>query len=161
VLVTKPEIAMQAHITGGGQERNRRAGTENLPGIAGLAAALQEAVRNMEAENRTCAVLAAEVEANLPEGVALVGEGAKAPHIRQLILPQGTGEDAVIALDMRGFAVSQGSACSSGRTTGSTTLAAMGYGPDDARRGLRFSWGWASRPGDAAEAMTALKEYLA
>lgn len=147
-LVIKPETPLTAQLTGGGQERNRRAGTENTAAIAGMAAAFEAAVAAMDAETATATTLATALETGLPAHLRMVGADApKLPHIRQILLPETsprTGEDAVMALDLAGIAASQGSACSSGKTTGSASLIAMGYSPAQSRRALRLSWSWAN-----------------
>lgn len=156
-LVLKSGIAMLATQTGGAQERNRRGGTENLPAIAGLAAALQAALRNLAAETQAAQQLADYVEQHLPATVALVAPGsAKVPHVRQLLTPGRKGEDMVLKLDVAGIAVSQGSACSSGRVQASHVLQAMGYDAMQAGEGLRLSWGWNSQLADVQAALAAL-----
>lgn len=159
-LVVKSEIVMEALVTGGAQERNRRAGTENVAGIVGMAAALKDAVGGLAAEEVRLRglqdVLRAEL-VGLP--VEIVGTGEKAPHLLQMVVPGWKGEDLVIAMDLKGVAVSQGSACSSGRIEASHVLEAMGYGAL-AGSALRMSWGWATTADEIKAAARALKEIL-
>lgn len=159
-LVVKSEIAMDALVTGGAQERNRRAGTENVAGMVGMAAALEEAMGGLESEAVRLRglqdVLLAEL-AGLP--VEVVGEGDKVPHVLQVVVPGWKGEDLVIAMDLKGVAVSQGSACSSGRIEASHVLEAMGYGVL-AGSALRFSWGFATTEDDIRTGAQALREVL-
>ncbi len=156
-LIVKPEVLMQATQTGGAQERNRRGGTENLAGAVGLAAALQTALENLETETRTALELAKYLEQNLPQGVQMVApQSPKVPHVRQLHVPGRKGEDLVMQLDLAGIAVSQGSACSSGRVQASHVLQAMGYNDTAAGEGLRLSWGWQSQLADLQAALAAL-----
>jgi cysteine desulfurase len=156
-LVLKSEVAMLATQTGGAQERNRRGGTENLAGAVGLAAALGAALGNLEHETRIALELASYLENNLPQGVQMVApKSAKVPHVRQLHTPGRKGEDMVMQLDVAGVAVSQGSACSSGRVVASHVLQAMGFDETSAGEGLRLSWGWNSQLPDVKAALAAL-----
>jgi cysteine desulfurase len=156
-LVLKPEVAMLATQTGGAQERNRRGGTENLAGAVGLAAALGAALEQLASETRTALELASYLEQNLPQGVKLVAPNSpKVPHVRQLLTPGRKGEDMVLKLDVAGVAVSQGSACSSGRVVASHVLQAMGFDETAAGEGLRLSWGWNSELPDVQAALAAL-----
>jgi len=153
-LVVRPEVPMLATQTGGAQERHRRAGTENLTAIVGLAAALQAALGNLAAEARSAQQMADFLAQNLPPQVAMVApESAKIPHIRQLHTPGRRGEDVVMQLDVTGIAVSQGSACSSGRVQASHVLQAMGYTEAAAGEGLRLSWGWNSQLAEVQAAL--------
>lgn len=139
-LVLKNEVDINALLTGGGQERNRRAGTENMPGIVGMGAAAATLAEDYTPLN----TLKTQLEDGLKKmeiGIKIVGEDApRAPHICQFITPNLNGPDAVIALDLAGFAVSQGSACSSGRVEASHVLLAQGLGKN-AGSGLRVSFG--------------------
>jgi cysteine desulfurase len=162
-LVVKPEIQdrMEAQMRGGAQERHRRAGTENLPGIAGMGAAL-EARGDMGAESlRLQEFMDMLVEGlqGLPAGV-VAPRAAKVPHIVQILTPGRPGEDLVIAMDLAGVAVSQGSACSSGRVAASHVLKAMGYNEKEAGEGLRVSLGWATTAGDVQAGIAALQKVL-
>ena len=156
-LVVKPELPMEALMTGGAQERNRRAGTENLAGICGMAAALSEAMQNVQTETAAALQLATILEKHLPSSCQLVAPTSpKVPHMRQLLTPGRKGEEMVMKLDLAGIAASQGSACSSGRVQASHVLKAMGYTEQHAGEGLRLSWGWASRPADIEAALKLL-----
>ncbi|RYG60244.1 MAG: cysteine desulfurase [Alphaproteobacteria bacterium] len=158
VLVLKNELEMQALITGGAQERNRRAGTENVLAIGGMATALQAAVEHMHAERALAEAMASALEAGVAgmTGVHLAGaEAVKLGHVRQLLIPAMKGDDVVIGMDMRGVAVSQGSACGSGRVKESHVLSAMGL-QDMAGHAVRMSWGWDSRLADIDVALEAL-----
>jgi cysteine desulfurase len=155
-LIVKPEIAMHAHITGGGQERNRRAGTENVAAMAGMAAALDVAISSMPAETELAHQMAAALEKNLPHGFQIIApHAAKVPHVR-LILTPFAGEMLVMKADMAGVCVSQGSACSSGRVVPSHVLLAMGYSEAEALQAVRLSWGWGSAVADIGVGLSAL-----
>lgn len=154
VLIVKPEVKMEAILTGGSQERNRRAGTENVLAIGGMAAALEAAVGGMNVELGVAGRLAALVDGS---GLEIVGGGVeRVAHVRQVITPGKRGEDVVIGMDMRGIAVSQGSACGSGRVKESHVLRAMGFG-EKAGTAVRLSWGWGTSEGEVASGVVALK----
>ncbi len=157
-LVVKPEIPLNSVITGGAQERNRRAGTENTMAIMGMAAALESAMSAMDEETRAANTWAKSLEKGLPSTIHMVAPKAeKVPHVRQFLTPGLKGEDAVIALDLQGIAASQGAACSSGRVSASHVLQAMGFSEHEAAEGLRLSWGWATTESDIHRAITALQ----
>jgi cysteine desulfurase len=133
---------------GGGQERNRRGGTENLIGIAGFGAAAVEAVRDLEGEGRRLLGLRQRLEDGLkaiwPEAIIF---GEKAPEGRvantlQFAIPGLKAQTALMALDLDGIAVSSGSACSSGTMKFSEVVRAMGYELEIAEGAVRVSMGW-------------------
>jgi cysteine desulfurase len=161
-LVVRPEVQsrMTAQLTGGAQERNRRAGTENVVGLAGLKATVE--AMDVQAEARHMGMLLSQLSAGLAGlPVRLVAPtAAKAPHILQLLTPGRKGEDMVIGLDLKGIAASQGSACSSGRVQSSHVLQAMGHSVEEAGQGLRLSLGWASTQNDVDAALSALRGLL-
>ena len=145
-LILRRGTDLEARISGGGQEMGRRAGTENIIGIAGFAAALQAGVADVAA-GRWEAV--AEFRNILEEAIAeaspqtiLVGKAvARLPNTSCLITPGWKGELQVMAMDLAGFAVSAGSACSSGKMRASRALIAMGHDPDAAASAIRVSLG--------------------
>ena len=129
-------------LTGGGQERRRRSGTENVPAIAGFGVAAAQAGHHIADAGRMRA-LARRLEGGIrsvaPDAV-IAGEGAS--RLPNTILFAASGvpaETAVIAFDLEGVAVSAGSACSSGKVVESHVLRAMGYGGETARGGIRVS----------------------
>ncbi|MFZ2586710.1 MAG: cysteine desulfurase family protein [Alphaproteobacteria bacterium] len=157
VLVVKSEVQdrMVAQMTGGAQERNRRAGTENVVGIVGLGAAVK--ALDVARERETVAGLMERFVAGL-EGLPLevvAPKAAKVGHVVQLVGPM-LGEDMVMALDMQGVAVSQGSACSSGRVAVSHVLRAMGVEEGAARRAFRVSMGWGTSPRDVEQMLATM-----
>ncbi len=161
VVVLKPELEMLASITGGAQERNRRAGTENLAAIGGAAVALEEAVANMNAERTVARAFNATVCA-AAEGIGLRVVGKDSPrveHVAQVITPKN-GSDVVIGMDLKGVAISQGSACGSGKVKESHVLRAMGYSAEEATQAVRLSWGWATTEGDIQAGVNALNAVL-
>ena len=157
VLVLKPELEMLATVTGGAQERNRRAGTENVAAIGGAAAALTEAVFHMEAERATARSFNEAVStAAEAMGLHVVGKASpRMEHVVQLLTPKA-GSDVVIGMDLKGVAISQGSACGSGKVKESHVLRAMGYSPDEAGRAVRLSWGWGTTEAEIQAGIQAL-----
>ena len=145
---------------GGHHERDRRPGTENVPALAGLGAAAERAGHHLEAEAQLLASLRDRLENAALEripGVAVNGAGAcRTPNTTNISFDGIDGEALVIALDLRGFAVSTGSACSSGAITPSHVLTAIGLSAERARASIRFSLGRSN----TAEQVDALVEAL-
>jgi len=137
-LIVRQGIEITALTKGGGQEQGRRGGTPPLPAIAGLAAALGEAY-----DADRISAYRDEIEA-FCINLGAIAPGATAPRLpntTNLALPGVRAETQLIALDMAGFAVSAGSACSSGKLAASHVLTAMGYG-DLAGQAIRVSLPW-------------------
>ena len=130
-------------LRGGGQERGVRAGTENVAGIAGFGAAAASAASAMRTDGERMRALRDRLEAGLQEGRTLVfGRNAdRLPNTSLFAAPGLRAETALINLDLDGFAVSSGSACSSGKVTVSHVLAAMGVPSDLASGAIRLSVG--------------------
>jgi cysteine desulfurase len=133
-------------LRGGGQEQNRRSGTENVIGIAGFGAAAEAAKRDVDAGAWE---KVAELRNILEKGIAahsnktiFVGKDApRLPNTSCMITPGWKGETQVMQMDLAGFAVSAGSACSSGKVKASTVLRAMGYDEIEASSAIRVSLG--------------------
>ena len=162
-LIVKDGAPLTPLIASGGQELNRRAGTENVAALAAFGAAAEEAT-NFSAENACLAALRDGFEAKLkllaPD---LIIFGASAPRLANtsnFAIPNLAAETAIIALDLDGVAVSSGAACSSGKVGRSHVLAAMGVSDELSRCGLRVSFGWASTEQDADAAIASLKKLL-
>ncbi len=132
-------------ILGGGQELGLRAGTENIPGIAAFAAAL-EACTLLDAAVKAAQ---AEVEAALIQtGATILGAAAeRVPGVTCLVQPGWASSLQLIHMDMAGVCVSSGSACSSGKVKASRVVTAMGH-PELADKVLRVSAGWATQGDD-------------
>ncbi len=146
-LVLAPAVEPAALLRGGGQEGRRRAGTPNLPGIVGFAAAasLTTDWQAMAAERDRLERLA---RARRPEVEIAGGTAARLPNIACLVTPGLAGDLQMMALDLAGIAVGVGAACSSGRIGPSHVLAAMGLPADHAGAAIRVSLGWSSLPAD-------------
>lgn len=131
---------------GGRHERSRRAGTENVPGIVALGKAAELAKQGFEnGETARIGALRDQIEQTIlgeVETIGVNGEGApRVPNTTNIHFDHIEGEALVIALDLKGLALSTGAACSSGALEPSHVLVAMGLRPDQARASLRFSLG--------------------
>lgn len=151
-LIVRDDIAgLEPLIRGGGQEKGRRAGTENVLGILGFGAALDAAMEQAEAESSRIRGLQARLETGLmadPATVIFAREAARLPNTTLAAAPGMKAETAVIGFDLEGIAVSSGSACSSGKVQPSHVLAAMGVPTDLARGAIRISLGWNTSESD-------------
>lgn len=133
-------------LRGGGQELGRRAGTENVAGIAGFGAAVAAAMRALQDERPRLEKLRNRLENGLrrTSGVIVLSDsGPRLPNTTLFAVPGLRAETAVIGFDLEGIAVSSGSACSSGKVQLSHVLVAMGF-PELAQSGLRLSLGWST-----------------
>jgi cysteine desulfurase len=149
-LVIGPRAKLTRRLHGGGQERGRRAGTENLSGIAGFAAAAERALQDLPKVAARAAWRDAAAERLKARGAVIAGEGA--PRVADILCaatPGWSSEVQVMALDLDGVRVSAGAACSSGKVKVSRVLEAMGMG-ELAGGALRASGGWATTPQDWA-----------
>ncbi|MBU6475015.1 MAG: cysteine desulfurase [Alphaproteobacteria bacterium] len=151
-LVMANCVSVAPQISGGGQEKNMRAGTENIAAIAGFGLAAELAVQDM-AEYRKLAVLRDRVEAALKKiapAVTVFGEDApRVANTSMFALPGLAADTQMIALDLAGICVSNGSACGSGTVKASHVLKAMGAEEGVASCALRVSFGWNSTAADA------------
>ena len=145
-LVLRRGTEVEARLRGGGQESGRRAGTENLVGIAGFGAAAAAAARDL-ADGVWERV--AQLRNLLDQGLSATGFGTisvgiggqRLPNTLCIIAPGWKGETQVMQMDLAGFAISAGSACSSGKIRASRVLGAMGFGADEAASAIRLSLG--------------------
>jgi cysteine desulfurase len=142
ILYVQKETQIIPFMTGGSHERKRRAGTENVPAIAGLGAAARLAgERLQEMQERVCRLrdrLENQALTRIPGG-RVNGQAPRLPNVTNLSFKNLEGEAAAIALDLEGIAVSTGSACSSGSVDPSHVLIAMGLRPEVVQGSLRFS----------------------
>lgn len=149
-------------IRGGGQERNARAGTENVAAIAGFgAAAVETSHRDDAARLRK---LRDDLETGLREispNITVFGAGAeRLPNTTLFAVPGAKAETAIIAFDLSGIAVSSGSACSSGKVQPSHVLAAMGVPPELAAGAIRASMGWKTTDNDVGMFLSAWRNIV-
>jgi cysteine desulfurase len=132
-------------LHGGHHERDRRPGTENVPGVVAFAHAAEWAVANLDDEAERIRELRDLLEEGIRERVPAVivngGTSPRSPNTTNICFEAIEGEAMVISLDLKGFAVSSGSACSSGAVEPSHVLTAMGLTPESARSSVRFSLG--------------------
>ena len=150
-LVVRDGFEVGKLISGGGQERRRRAGTENLAGIAGFGAAARVATSGLAAFGRLVELrdrLEQGVLQLTPQAVVFGRDAERVANTSCIGLAGRPSEIAVIKFDVAGFAVSAGSACSSGKVGSSQVLMAMGGNPDAARGAIRVSIGPATRVED-------------
>ena len=156
ILYVRKGVALDPLFYGGHHERDRRAGTENVPGAAALGTACRVApdwttlgpVRDRLEQG---------ILARVPDARVNGSIGFRIPNTTNICFPGIEGEALVISLDLRGFAVSSGSACSSGAVEPSHVLLAMGLSPQDARSSVRFSVG----PGNTEGEVDALIDAVA
>lgn len=137
-------VRLVPFMTGGRQERGRRAGTENVPAIAGMGAAADYAREGLAAVAPRVAALRDRLERGILEGVpgtAVNGTGPRVPNTTNISVDRVESESLLIALDLEGVAVSSGSACSSGTLEPSHVLKAMGFPHHRTLNSLRFSLG--------------------
>jgi cysteine desulfurase len=153
-------VRLQAPMTGGKQERSRRAGTENVAGIVGLGVAAQLARAKMAAEGERLATLRDRLEERVLEqvsGTAVNGErSARVPNTTNISFDRIEAESLLIALDLAGIAVSTGSACSSGTLEPSHVLKAMGFPAHRTQNSIRFSLGAANTDADIDKVLEVL-----
>ena len=149
-------------LRGGPQERELRAGTQNLAAICGLAAALEVVEAAREASRERLAMLGDELEAGLcaVEGVvpAIRPGTPRSPAIRNVQVDGVEAEELLFALDRLGVCASAGSACASGALEPSHVLMAMGRPSSAARRHVRFSLGWTTTPAEVGAAVGAFAQ---
>ena len=151
-LIVADAVVLDPLVKGGGQERGRYAGTENVAGIAGFGAAAAAVVAALPAETARLAALRDRLEDALgakAPGATIYGSGAPRLANTTCIAMSGVAsETQVMALDLAGFAVSAGAACSSGRVQPSHVLRAMGVGEPEASSAIRISLGWRTSAAD-------------
>ena len=146
--------------TGGKQERNRRAGTENVAGIVGLGAAAEIARARMADEGVRLAALRDRLEEGIlravPRTTVNGATASRVPNTTNISFDRVEAESLLIALDLEGIAVSTGSACSSGTLEPSHVLKAMGFPPHRTQNSIRFSLGATNTEADVDRAVAVL-----
>ncbi|OQA30133.1 MAG: Cysteine desulfurase [Acidobacteria bacterium ADurb.Bin340] len=156
-------VRLRPFLVGGEQERGRRGGTENLPGIVGLGKAAELALAHLPDQERV-ADLRDRLESLLREALPdlrIHGGGAeRLPNTSLLALPDVEGEALQLRLSQRGICVSTGSACTTGRPEPSHVLQAMGVPPDLARGTVRLSLGRETTAGEVEAVAIALPQVV-
>ncbi|MCW5963570.1 MAG: cysteine desulfurase [Bryobacterales bacterium] len=162
VLFMRKGVACNPLLHGGKHERGRRPGTENVPGIHGLGIAASFAHTALQTEPERIGKLRNELEAALMDSIPNVfincGGSPRLANTSSVCFPGIEGEPLVIALDLRGFAVSSGAACSSGSVEPSHVLTAIGLSRQDARSCLRISLGPSNTVEQVKELVGALRD---
>jgi cysteine desulfurase len=152
--------ALSGVMTGGRQERNRRAGTENVPSIVGCGVAARLARARLAQEGERTGALRDRLEAGIlaaVPGTVVNGAGApRVPNTTNIAFEKVEAESLLIALDLEGIAVSTGSACSSGTLEPSHVLRAMGLPHGRVQSSIRFSLGWTTTPDEVERVLTVL-----
>jgi cysteine desulfurase len=161
-LYVKRGTRMKAFLRGGGQERNRRAGTENVAGIAGLGHAARVAREEGPSEAARVAPLRDLLERSLLAlpGCRPNGTGPRVANTASVSFERADAESLVMALDLLGVAVSTGAACAAGAVEPSHVLRAMGLSPARVRGSVRFSLGRGTQEPDVVRAGGAVAEAL-
>jgi cysteine desulfurase len=153
-------LRLLSPMTGGKQERGRRAGTENVAGIVGMGVAAAQACLKMADEAARLAVLRDRLEEGILErvtGTAINGaRSPRVPNTTNISFDRTEAESLLIALDLDGIAVSTGSACSSGTLEPSHVLKAMGFPAHRTQNSIRFSLGAANTDADIDRVVAAL-----
>ena len=151
-------------LHGGHHERNRRAGTENVPAMVGFAKAIELACEDLPTESPRLAALRDRLEAGIRERISFVrtngSVASRLPNVLNMSFEFVEGEPLLLGLDMNGVAVSTGSACTSGSVEPSHVLRAMGMPPAAAQGGLRFSLGRGNTEEDVDYVLEVLPEIV-
>ena len=162
-LVLGNGATVEPLIKGGGQERRRRAGTENVAGIVGFGVAAELAAADL-GNAAAMATLRDELEqgalAIAPDAVVLSAAVERLPNTSCIAVPGAKAETLVIGLDLAGIAVSSGAACSSGKVEASHVLRAMGVGEELAQGAIRVSLGFATKRDDIEKFLKAFAELI-
>ncbi|PJA31740.1 MAG: aminotransferase class V-fold PLP-dependent enzyme [Zetaproteobacteria bacterium CG_4_9_14_3_um_filter_53_7] len=154
LLLVRRGVKLVELTPGGGQERGRRSGTENVPGISGFAAALGKIDFTTFATIRD--LFEKELAEKLPAASIIGKDVERTPNTSLVMLPGMDGETLLMQLDLAGFAVASGSACSSGKREPSHVLMAMGMSEQLARSSIRVSFGPGNSEADAVALVDAL-----
>src|ERR1700730_7174539 len=160
-ILAEGVLVFEPLLRGGGQELGRRAGTENVAGIAGFGAAVKGAMEVLDGEAIRLERLRARLENGLRQTPGVIVFSAvveRLPNTTLFTVPGLKAETAVIGFDLAGIAVSSGSACSSGKVQPSHVLEAMGFGPELARGAVRVSLGWSTSEADVDHSIEAWRK---
>lgn len=165
-LIVASHVDLVPQIIGGGQERQKRSGTQNLPAIVGFGAAAELAMNNLQQRQSTMLALQTQLQIHLSamQGASVFSQdAARLPNTLMFAINGIEGEALLMQLDRKGFAVSSGSACDSAKADPSHVLLAMGIEPLTARGAIRVSFGEQNTSEDVQQfivALTAIKQQL-
>jgi len=161
-LIIKDGAPFAPLIAGGGQERGRRGGTENVAGIASFGAAATAAATLGDIPRQTGFRdrFESELVRRWPQTIIFGRAQPRLGNTSNFALPGVTAETAMMALDLDGVMVSSGSACSSGKVKPSHVLQAMGVAEETALRGLRVSFGWNSESADVDAVLASVDKLI-
>jgi cysteine desulfurase len=163
LLFQKRGAPLNSLILGGGQERHRRGGTENILGIHALRV-MSEQLSMVEENSSQVQALRDHMDKRIfleiPEVTKTGGENLRLPNTSSLVLAGVDGETLLMSLDLKGFAVSTGAACSSGNPEPSPVLLAMGLSRLEAQSSLRVSLGWSTTREEIDLFVDVLKEVI-
>jgi cysteine desulfurase len=158
-LVVREDAPLAPQLTGGGQQKGLRAGTENLSGIAGFGAAVEAVLLDIGERARIASVcdhFEQALKAGLPDAIIFGESASRLGNTSNVALPGLSSQNLVIALDLDGVMVSSGSSCSSGKIAPSHVLSAMGVANELAGASIRVSFGWNSTQEDADAVVASL-----
>lgn len=164
VLYARAGTPLLPTQTGGSHERNRRAGTENIPYVVGFASALKIAQSEREQTNARLVAMREKLVEGILErvpGSEITGDPKnRLPGHASFVIPDAIGDEMVLGLDLAGIAASTGSACTAGSLEPSHVLAAMGYAPELARGALRLTLGRENTIEDVEYAVNAVADVV-
>ena len=161
VVLAEGLTGFEPLLRGGGQELGRRAGTENVAGIAGFGAAVKAAMARSQATPSASKGCGAGWKRGLRQTTGIIvfsDDAPRLPNTTLFTVPGLKAETAVIGFDLAGIAVSSGSACSSGKVQPSHVLEAMGFGPEIAQGAVRLSLGWSTSDADIDRCLEAWRK---
>jgi cysteine desulfurase len=161
LVLAEGVLGFEPLLRGGGQELGRRAGTENVTGVAGFGAAARAAMEALAKDAIRLERLRDRLEAGLrktPDVIVFSADVPRLPNTTLFTVPGLKAETAVIGFDLAGIAVSSGSACSSGKVQPSHVLEAMGFGGEMAKGAVRLSLGWSTSEADIDRCLEAWRK---
>jgi cysteine desulfurase len=161
LVLAEGVLGFEPLLRGGGQELGRRAGTEDVAGIAGFGAAVSAAIGPLREECVRLEGLRSRLERGLRQTASAIvfsDDVTRLPNTTLFTVPGLTAETAVIGFDLAGIAVSSGSACSSGKVQPSHVLEAMGFDAEIAKGAVRLSLGWSTSPADIDRCLEAWRK---
>ncbi len=165
ILYVRGRIPLEPLIHGGGQERGRRSGTENVAGAVGLATAIRLSEREQSANAARARdaqrAFVGEVLRLVPDAHLTGHPDRRLPATVSFVFPGTGGESVLLELERRGIVSSSGSACAAGSEDASHVLLALGYSEDVARTAVRFSWSSEITPAELTPVATAVAESVA